>query len=105
MSYVYLLHFDQPISERHTCQNYIGYTDNLSSRIKDHTSGNGARLTQVARERGIKFTVARVWKGTRELERKLKNRKNGNKLYNGATVSYADELSQDEIELLLSDVI
>jgi hypothetical protein len=36
--------------------------------------GNGARLTQVAKERGLSFVVVRIWEGDRKLERKLKNR-------------------------------
>jgi hypothetical protein len=41
-------------------------------------------LTQVANERGIDYRIVRVWKAEpgkgRELERKLKNQKNGHKL-------------------------
>lgn len=80
LGFVYLLHFSQPISDKHTCQHYIGWAKHLPSRIAAHMSGHGARLTQVARERGITFTVARVWEGDRYFERKLKNRKEGPKL-------------------------
>lgn len=81
-SYVYLLHFDKPISDKHTCQHYIGYTgESIKRRIQDHLAGRGARLTQVAVERGISFKVVRIWRhGTRGLERHLKNRKDGPKL-------------------------
>jgi len=75
--YVYLLHFERPISDKHTCQHYVGWAKYLPSRIAAHLSGHGARLTQVAIERGIAFTVARVWEGDRYLERKIKNRKHG----------------------------
>jgi len=71
---IYLIHFLEPISERHTTQHYIGYTDSLPERIQSHRSGYGARLTQVAKERGIGFRVVRLWRGDRSLERKLKNR-------------------------------
>lgn len=74
MSYVYLLHFERPISDRHTTRHYIGYCDNLAVRIQKHWHGAGARLTAVARERGIAFEVVRVWRGGRQLERRLKNR-------------------------------
>lgn len=77
---VYVLHFDQPISPNHTAQHYIGYADNLSGRISHHRNGTGARLTQVARERGIGFEVVAVYSGTRDFERRLKNNFHGNKL-------------------------
>jgi hypothetical protein len=73
---VYLLHFDRPISERHTAQHYIGWSIHLPSRAIAHLRGRGARLTQVARERGIGFVIAAAWPGDRHLERRMKNRKN-----------------------------
>jgi hypothetical protein len=75
--YVYLLHFARPISPgKHTCQHYLGTCDDLAARIQQHERGGSqaARLTQVAHGRGIAFTVARVWLGGRELERRLKAR-------------------------------
>ena len=80
MGYIYLLHFERPISDRHTCQHYLGYTSRrLFIRIQDHRKGtrSAARLTQVAKERGISFRVVRTWRGTRNDERRLKNRKEG----------------------------
>ena len=74
--YVYLLHFERPISPKHTTQHYLGWAANLPARVQAHRRGSGARLTAVARERGIGFQVARLWRGGRELERRLKGRKN-----------------------------
>lgn len=74
---VYLLHFDSPISPNHTAQHYIGWTSYLPARAMAHMQGRGARLTQVARQRGISFVIARTWSGDRHFERKLKNRKEG----------------------------
>ena len=76
----YLLHFSSPISPNHTTQHYIGSAADLDARIEEHRTGHGARLTQVAQERGIGFTVARTWEGGRDFERSLKNRKNAPKL-------------------------
>lgn len=71
---VYLIHFARPISDRHTCQHYIGWTPrSADERLADHRSGNGARLTQVANERGIPYEIVRTWDGDRTLERRLKN--------------------------------
>ena len=60
--YVYLLHFDRPISDKHTCQHYLGYTADLPARLAAHRAGTGARLCEVAKERGIGFVLARVWR-------------------------------------------
>jgi len=77
---VYLLHFSRPISEKHTARHYIGWAYHLGSRIQQHLHGRGARLTQVALERGITFEIAAIWPGDRTYERKLKNQKRGPKL-------------------------
>jgi predicted GIY-YIG superfamily endonuclease len=103
MGYVYLLHFEQPIAPgRHTTQHYIGYAADLAARIQEHNTGHGARLTQVARERGIRFQVARLWHGDRGLERRLKDRKHAPQLCpicgRGHVVGYAEEIPADEIE-------
>ncbi len=75
------LHFHEPISPNHTAQHYLGYADDIARRIETHRKGHGARLTQVAKERRIGFTVVRVWEGKgRDFERQLKNRKNTPKL-------------------------
>ena len=68
---VYLLHFEVPY--RHA-QHYLGWTEDLPTRLKDHRRGRGARLMEVIGAAGIGFTLARTWPGTRALERRLKNR-------------------------------
>jgi predicted GIY-YIG superfamily endonuclease len=77
---VYLLHFSRPICPSRPTRHYIGWTTDLDERIREHRRGKGARLCQVARERGIGFRVAEVWLGDRQLERQLKNLKNSPKL-------------------------
>lgn len=71
---VYLYHFASKLGH---AQHYIGSCTNLKERDQLHQAGAGARLLQVARERGIKFWIVRTWRGGRQLERKLKNRHNG----------------------------
>jgi predicted GIY-YIG superfamily endonuclease len=77
---VYLLHFDAPICPTHPARHYLGWTHNLAERLELHRCGRGARLTQVALERGIGWRLARTWTGDRAYERLLKNRKNAPKL-------------------------
>lgn len=76
MIYVYILHFDRRINPNHPCQHYIGCTIDLDNRIRQHRSGSGSRLCQVAKERGIGFRLAEVLKGDRKLERLLKRQRN-----------------------------
>jgi predicted GIY-YIG superfamily endonuclease len=71
---VYLLHFDRPY--RH----YLGFASDLEARIAIHRAGRGARLIQVITAAGIGFVIARTWSGGRDLERRLKNRKNSPRL-------------------------
>lgn len=101
--YVYLLHFEDYIAPgRHTCRHYIGYATDIAARLQAHDTGHGARLTQVARERCIGWRVARLWRGDRTLERRLKDRKDAPHLcpYCGRPypVHYAAEIPAGEIE-------
>lgn len=79
-SIVYLLHFDRPIgTARHSAQHYIGFVADsrqLDRRLKQHEQGRGAAITAAAVAQGIKLQLADWWRGSRWLERKLKNRKN-----------------------------
>lgn len=75
---VYLIHMDSPMAH---AQHYIGYAESVAKRVRKHGTSQGARMLQVARQRGITFRLARSWYGAdRSLERKLKNRKNARQL-------------------------
>jgi predicted GIY-YIG superfamily endonuclease len=77
---IYLLHFSRPICPTRPTRHYIGWTNDLDVRIREHRRGKGSRLCQVAQQRGITFKLAEVWHGDRQLERRLKNYKNSPKL-------------------------
>lgn len=68
---VYLLHFSRPLSNH--AQHYLGTTQSLPQRLADHASGNGSKLMAAVVQAGIEFEVVRLWRGGRDLERKLKS--------------------------------
>lgn len=74
---IYLIHFGRPLFH---AKHYLGWTGNLTSRIKRHFEGHGSRLMAAVLAAGIEITVVRTWAGDRNLERKLKKRKNSPKL-------------------------
>lgn len=75
---VYLIHFSTPYKH---AKHYCGYTSrSLKERLERHREGRGARLMEVITQAGIAWDVVRTWKGNRELERKLKRRKNSPQL-------------------------
>jgi hypothetical protein len=83
--FCYLIHFATPIAPgRHTAQHYCGSSEDVDARFLEHLTGRGARLCQVAIERNIDFWIVRIWRAEpgqgRQLERRLKNQKMGNRL-------------------------
>lgn len=81
---VYLIHFDETLGNldnpRGQARHYLGSTDNLESRLAAHRNGNGARIMEVVKEKGIPWRLVRTWKGGREQERQLKRLHNSPKL-------------------------
>lgn len=79
-----MLQFDTPLgNDKHRAHYYLGYckAGRLDERIAEHKSGYGAAITRAAIERGIDFKVVLIIKNaTRQLERRLKNRKNHKKV-------------------------
>jgi predicted GIY-YIG superfamily endonuclease len=84
---IYLLHFAKPIgnlaNRRAQARHYIGYTTSkrtLPQRLAHHRAGRGSRLMHAVAQAGIDFEVARTWEGSRDDERRLKNRKKAHRL-------------------------
>src|SRR5262245_12288520 len=69
---IYLIHFNRAYKH---ARHYLGYSEHLDKRITDHLCGMGARLMEVVTQAGIEWRVSRTWPGDRQLERRLKNRK------------------------------
>lgn len=75
---VYLVHFERAYKH---ARHYIGSTKfEVAKRMALHQSKKGAVLLRVLVENDIAFEVVRTWEGDRQLERKLKSRKNSKKL-------------------------
>lgn len=83
---VYLIHFARPYPRGNHgyVRHYIGFTQSaktLPARIQHHRDGSGSRLLAAVADAGIDFAVVRTWPdGDRNLERKLKNRKEAPRL-------------------------
>ncbi len=77
---VYLLHFYNPdtgdSAKLAHAGHYCGMSEDVQQRLSEHGTKHGAKLTYAARQSGLAWVVVRVWKGGRNLERRLKARKN-----------------------------
>jgi hypothetical protein len=74
-SVVYLLHLVP--AYRHA-RHYLGFAASsglLLRRLRDHASGHGANLTRVALAAGCGFELVRLWPGSRDDERRLKQQR------------------------------
>lgn len=68
---IYLLHFERPYKH---ARHYLGWTQDLESRLIYHLNGRGAMLLDAVARAGIKVAVVRTWLGTRSNERSKHNR-------------------------------
>lgn len=74
MSYVYLCHFVDRVNPDRPARHYLGFTQNVAKRERDHKCGvrhYGAALTFAAFERGVSFVIARVWANATKRDEKL----------------------------------
>lgn len=79
---VYLLHFSVPYTPYEgappcaCAQHYTGFAAGgpaqLKRRLAQHGTSSGAKLMVAVRQAGIDWELARVWPGSRNLERRLK---------------------------------
>ena len=80
MGTVYLIHFDRPIGDlnnpRGQAQHYLGYSEDLESRLQAHRDGNGSAIMRAVNDQSVGWELARTWSGGRELERTLKAQHN-----------------------------
>jgi predicted GIY-YIG superfamily endonuclease len=67
---IYLLHFSGPTSVGH--QHYLGWTQNVHRRFREHRDGRGSESTRVARSEGLALKLAGTWRGTPGIESQVK---------------------------------
>lgn len=81
--YVYILHFDTPLSH---AQHYVGMTGNLKQRLSAHASGHAAALTQELCREGLPWSLGGLFQTTatnaRRVEKNLKESKNTSRYCN-----------------------
>lgn len=71
MGALYLFHAEQPIGNalnpHGSAQHYLGFAEGddaeLLARTSEHGTADGARIMLAFRQRGIRYVVARVWRG------------------------------------------
>ena len=72
---IYLLHLVP--AYRHA-RHYLGFAEGsrfLTRRLREHATGRGANLTRVALAAGCRFALVRLWPGSRDDERRLKQQR------------------------------
>lgn len=76
---IYVIHFDQPLAH---ANHYIGYCEDgrLDERIARHRAGNGAKILAALNRLDITYRIVHTLPGTRDDERRIKNRKNAKRL-------------------------
>ena len=81
---IYIYHFIYPIGSptnpRGRAQHYLGWAEDPYEREKVHRAGQGAAITRAAVEQGVDWKMFILTDGDRDLERSLKNLKNGRRL-------------------------
>lgn len=75
---IYLIHLEPTYKQ---AGHYLGWTGNgWGTRLRQHLRGQGNPLVRAAVKAGSTVILARLWKGDRNAERRLKNRKEGPRL-------------------------
>ena len=73
MGVIYLLHLVPPYKH---AKHYLGWCNSysgLDSRFEYHARGNGSKLMKAHCANGGTFKLVRLWKGTRDDERRIHN--------------------------------
>src|SRR5690606_23423156 len=76
----------------------------LTRRLGHHGTKEGARFMHVAAERGVTWRLARLWRGDKGLERRLKNRKDARRLcpFCSGEVALRRERAEHDLRSLLA---
>ena len=81
---IYILHFYDPSTGQsaklHHAGHYCGVAEDVSARLADHGTKQGAKLTYAVRQAGLSWVVAAVIPGGRRKEKAIKAQKHGPRL-------------------------
>lgn len=70
---MYLLHFVRPFAYGgHWAQHYLGWSQDIPRRMREHRQGRGSYVTRVAYRQGVPFILDQTWPGTLDRERELR---------------------------------
>lgn len=67
---VYIIHLHSPLGH---ARHYVGFSKKVEKRLYYHRTNQGSHFLRVANERGIEYTLAVRFAGTKHDERRLKN--------------------------------
>jgi hypothetical protein len=106
--WVYLLHFIDPATGEYArfghAGHYLGWARYLHVRLGHHGTPQGANLMLKVKEAGLGWELARVWRGSKQLERALKEQGGHSRKCPKCGVRPMRSLDNELRELLLSDL-
>lgn len=74
---VYLIHFSKKFGH---ARHYLGYTNDLKSRLHHHRNGTGSKLLKAVSAAGINWRIIRIWENEGvDFEQKIKRCGNSTK--------------------------
>ena len=81
IGWVYLVCFERaigdPANPRGSARHYLGWADDVDTRMAEHRAGRGARILAACVRQGVGFDVVRMWAGAdRAFERRIKRHHN-----------------------------
>jgi predicted GIY-YIG superfamily endonuclease len=74
--FVYLLHYERPFLLKGfetPAQHYLGWSQDVGRRLREHARGRGSAVTRYAHAQGVGFELVKVWPGTLDTERELRD--------------------------------
>lgn len=97
----YLLHFERPI---YGAQHYLGWSVDITRRVRKHLNGTGARLVRQALKAGISVELVRIWPTTDRREERVLKHRQAPKRYCPRCRTRSDTTYADVLRSVLTEV-